>query len=168
MNQAHKILADYIINYLKTSNKLDVLRNILSKGAILYRNEVYVLNLEEEIKDISESVESAVWYLKEFIEDFEEEIFNKIFIGRYDFDEDDKEEFEVFYIDGKYIKCICNYKKTELSLVEPKNVLYGKIDIDWFNQQMKPNFHSDVAEILQEIKNNIIPLEQKQEWIEIK
>lgn len=162
MNKAHQIVADFIISYLHYNN-LDKLTEVLADGVTLPRGERYLLNIEEQTAEIKEDVYIAVWYLCEFFQRYEEDIFSKIWMGRYDYDKDDAEEFYIFCIDNQYIKCT-----NDLILVEPKLKHFGKIDMNWFNEQLERNFHSDISEVLQDIKNHIEPLETNQDWVEIK
>jgi len=167
MNKAHQIVADFIIKYLRENN-LDKLTKVIAGGVYVPRGETYVLNVEEQIAEIKEDVYIAVWYLCEFLNSYEDDIFSKIFIGRYDYDKEDAEEFYVFCIDNQYIKCIYNHNTDDLILVEPKLKHFGKINMNWFNEQLERNFQSDISEVLQDIKNHIEPLETNQDWVEIK
>jgi hypothetical protein len=170
MNKGHQIVTDYLIEYLNNNN-LDKLSSVLGEGAPLARYEKYVLSIENQIAEIKENICIAVWYIQDFLQTYEEKLYNKIFVGRYDFDEEDKEEFVVICINNQFIKCIYNRDVCDLILVEPKTIEYGKIDINWFNSQLLNNFHSDVAEVLNEIKNHIEPLNWrqsiKQSWVEL-
>jgi hypothetical protein len=165
MEKAHKIVADFIIKYLRENN-LDTLTKVIAGGKYVPRGETYLLNVEEQIAEIKEDIYNAVWYLWEFFERYEEDIFSKIWIGRYDYDKEDVEVFYVFCIDNQYIKCIYNCDNSNLILVEPKLKHFGKIDLNWFNTQLERNFQSDISEVLQDIKNHIEPLETNQDWVE--
>ena len=165
MNKAHQIVVNYLTKYLKESN-LDKLTEILAESAPLYRGEKYVLNIDEQINIIKNDINIAVWYLMEFIETYEEEIFYKIFIGTYYDDEENC--YTILHIDDLFIKCIYNScQKTNLILVNPKNCEYGEIDVTWFKEQIKRNFHSNIEEVLQDIKNHITNIRTIQEWQEI-
>ena len=165
MNKAHKIVADYLINYIKNNN-LDKLTAVLAESATLPRGEKYVLNIEEQIKQISTDIDIAVWYLVEFLATYEEDIYYSIRLCRADYDKEDKEEFEVFQIQYQYIKCLYQ-ENSRLALIKPFTANYGRIDINWLDEQIKNNFHSNVSEVLQDIKNNITPLNMEQCWEEI-
>ena len=54
-----------------------------------------------------------------------------------------------------------------MALIKPFTANYGRIDINWLDEQIKNNFHSNVSEVLQDIKNNITPLNMEQCWEEI-
>lgn len=164
MNKAHKVVSDYLTNYLRNNN-LYKLTAVLADSATLPRGEKYVLNIEEQIEQISTNIDIAIWYLVEFLSDWESDIYYDLRIGRYNIDNEDEFEFEVFYIDNQYIKCC--YKTSELSLVKPYTANYGRIDINWLDEQIKKNFHSNVSEVLQDIKNNITPLSTEQVWEKI-
>lgn len=102
----------------------------------------------------------------EFLNSHEEEIFSKIFIGRYE--SEDVETYYIFYIDNNFIKCVYDWRKSSLVLVKNQITSFGKIDLNWFNEQIERNFQSNDTEVLQDIKNHITPLETKDVWIEIK
>lgn len=166
MNKAHEIVANYLINYLRNNN-LDKLTEVLASGATLPRGVKYVLDIEKQIAEIKEDVYNAVWYLMEFLRGYQEDIFYKeLFVGRYDWGEDD--EYVILYIDNNFIKIIYNSDENSLVLVQKEITSFGKIDLNWFNEQIERNFQSNVEEVLQDIKNHITPLETKDVWIEIK
>ena len=166
MNKAHEIVAEFLTNYLRNNN-LDKLTEVLASGATLSRGVKYVLDVEKQIAEIKEDVYNAVWYLMEFLQDYQEDIFYKeLFVGRYDYGEDD--EYVILHIDNHFIKIIYNSDESSLVLVQKEITSFGKIDLNWFNEQIERNFQSNVAEVLQDIKNHITPLETKDVWIEIK
>ena len=153
-------------NYLRNNN-LDKLTEVLASGATLSRGVKYVLDVEKQIAEIKEDVYNAVWYLMEFLRGYQEDIFYKeLFVGRYDWGEDD--EYVILYIDNNFIKIIYNSDESSLVLVQKEITSFGKIDLNWFNEQIERNFQSNVEEVLQDIKNHITPLETKDVWIEIK
>ena len=166
MNKAHEIVAEFLTNYLRNNN-LDKLTEVLASGATLSRGVKYVLDVEKQIAEIKEDVYNAVWYLMEFLRGYQEDIFYKeLFVGRYDWGEDD--EYVILYIDNNFIKIIYNSDESSLVLVQKEITSFGKIDLNWFNEQIERNFQSNVEEVLQDIKNHITPLETKDVWIEIK
>ena len=165
MNKGHKIVADYLTNYIHYNN-LDKLTEVLSKGKTFRRGEKYLFNIEKQIEEIKSDVYTAVWYLMEFLQQYEEDIFYKdLYVGRFNFNEDD--EFVILKIDNQFIKIIYSCEISDIRLVNNENTSFGKIDLNWFEEQIKTNFHSNVAEVLQDIKNNIKPLETTSNWIEI-
>ena len=165
MNKAHEIVTEFLTNYLRNNN-LDRLTKVLASGATLPRGVKYVLDIEKQIAEIKEDVYNAVWYLMEFLQDYQEDIFYKeLFVGRYDYDED---EYVILHIDNNFIKCVYDLDKSSLVLVQNEITSFGKIDLNWFNEQIERNFQSNVTEVLQDIKNHITPLETKDVWIEIK
>ena len=166
MNKAHEIVAEFLTNYLRNNN-LDKLTEVLASGATLSRGVKYVLDVEKQIAEIKEDVYNAVWYLMEFLRGYQEDIFYKeLFVGRYDWGEDN--EYVILYIDNNFIKIIYNSDESSLVLVQKEITSFGKIDLNWFNEQIERNFQSNVEEVLQDIKNHITPLETKDVWIEIK
>ena len=166
MDKAHEIVAEFLTNYLRNNN-LDKLTEVLASGATLSRGVKYVLDVEKQIAEIKEDVYNAVWYLMEFLRGYQEDIFYKeLFVGRYDWGEDD--EYVILYIDNNFIKIIYNSDESSLVLVQKEITSFGKIDLNWFNEQIERNFQSNVEEVLQDIKNHITPLETKDVWIEIK
>ena len=166
MDKAHEIVAEFLTNYLRNNN-LDKLTEVLASGATLSRGVKYVLDIEKQIAEIKEDVYNAVWYLMEFLRGYQEDIFYKeLFVGRYDWGEDD--EYVILYIDNNFIKIIYNSDENSLVLVQKEITSFGKIDLNWFNEQIERNFQSNVEEVLQDIKNHITPLETKDVWIEIK
>ena len=104
MNKGHKIVADYLTNYIHYNN-LDKLTEVLSKGKTFRRGEKYLFNIEKQIEEIKSDVYTAVWYLMEFLQQYEEDIFYKdLYVGRFNFNEDD--EFVILKIDNQFIKII--------------------------------------------------------------
>ena len=49
MNKGHKIVADYLTNYIHYNN-LDKLTEVLSKGKTFRRGEKYLFNIEKQIE----------------------------------------------------------------------------------------------------------------------
>jgi hypothetical protein len=164
MNKAHEIVLEYLTFYIH-SNKLDKLTKVIAGGKYIPRGETYLLNIEEQVNDIKNDIDIAVWYLMEFLKSYEEEIFREIFISRY---EDNDEYYTIICINNNFIKCVYDWGESNLVLVKNEITSFGKIDLNWFNTQLERNFHSNIQEVLLEIKNNIMPLESKDVWIEIK
>jgi hypothetical protein len=161
MKKSHEIVANFLISYL-LNNNLDKLTEVIAGGKYVPRGETYVLDIEEQTKEIKEDIYTSVWYLCEFLRHYEPEIFySGVFIQS-------TEDGYIVKIDNHYIKCIYNHETDDLILVEPKFKHFGKIDMNWFNEQLERNFQSDISEVLQDIKNHIEPLETNQDWVEIK
>jgi hypothetical protein len=161
MKKAHEIVANFLINYLQNNN-LDKLTEVIAGGKYVPRGEKYVLDIEEQIKEIKENIYTAVWYLCEFLQNYEPEIFYSGVLIQ------STEDGYIVKIDNHYIGCIYNHETDDLILVERQGKNFGKIDMNWFNEQIKNNSYSDVAEVLQDVKNHITEIETNYSWVEIK